>query len=65
MNNTIQRLQRTVHIFDGFCWRWQKFQGEPSDDVLGNLSSKLNQLKKQIQTERVNLIKVSQILHLV
>lgn len=38
---------------------WQKSHGEQSNDGLGNLTYKLNQLKKQIQAERVVSIKVS------
>jgi histone-lysine N-methyltransferase EZH2 len=37
----------------------QKSDGEPSNNGIGNLTYKMNQLKKQIQAERVVSIKVS------
>ena len=37
----------------------QNQHGEPPDGVVGNLSAKINQLKKQIQAERVVSVKVS------
>ena len=40
------------------CYR-QKSDGEPSNNGVGNLTSKMNQLKRQIQAERVVSIKVS------
>lgn len=38
---------------------WQKSYSEQSNDGLGNLTYKLNQLKKQVQAERVVSVKVS------
>lgn len=42
----------------------QKQLGEPANDALGALSLKINQLKKQIQAERIVYIKVRLILRL-
>lgn len=44
-----------------FCVDWQKSLGEQSSGGIGNLTQKLNQLKKQIQAERVASIKVDRL----
>ncbi|KAI9400113.1 hypothetical protein POPTR_002G195700v4 [Populus trichocarpa] len=40
-----------------YCCYRQKSDGEPSNNGVGNLTSKMNQLKRQIQAERVVSIK--------